>query len=85
MQETWALSLGGEEGGEKMTTHSSLLARKSHGQRSLAGCSPGGRTEVDMTAWLTLPHSSLEGLSLCLPQTWNPGPTQPLGLPLRAP
>ena len=49
MQETWVLSLGGEEGGEKMTTHSSLLARKSRGQRSLAGCSPGSRTELDMT------------------------------------
>ena len=29
-----------------------LLPGKSHGQRSLVGCSPWGREELDMTAWL---------------------------------
>ena len=32
-----------------MTTHSSILAGKSHGQRSLAGYSPWGRQESDTT------------------------------------
>ena len=32
-----------------MATHSSLLAEKSHGQRSFPGYSPWGRTELDMT------------------------------------
>ena len=31
-----------------MTTHSSIVAWKSHGQRSLAGYSPRGRKELDM-------------------------------------
>ena len=30
-----------------------LLPGKSHGQRSLVGCSPWGRKESDMTEWLT--------------------------------
>ena len=40
-QESWVRSLG-REGGleEEMATHSSILAGKSHGQRSLAGYSP---------------------------------------------
>ena len=41
-QETHAQSLEKE-----MATHSSILAGKSHGQRSLAGCSPWGREESD--------------------------------------
>ena len=32
-----------------MATHSSLLAGGSHGQRSLAGCSPWGFAESDTT------------------------------------
>ena len=35
-----------------------LLPRKSHGQRSLVGCSPWGCTESDMTEWLHF-HFSL--------------------------
>ena len=35
-----------------------LLPRKSHGQRSLVGCSPWGRYELDMTEWLHF-HFSL--------------------------
>ena len=38
MQELWVRSLGQEGPVEKeMTTHSSILAGKSHGQRCLAG------------------------------------------------
>ena len=32
-----------------LVTHSSILRGKSHGQRSLVGCSPWGRTESDKT------------------------------------
>ena len=32
-----------------MATHSSILAWKSHGQRSLAGYSPWGHKETDIT------------------------------------
>ena len=40
MRETWVRSLGREDVLEKeMATHSSILAWKSHGQRSLAGYS----------------------------------------------
>ena len=34
-----------------------FLPRKSHGQRSLAGYSPCGRRESDMTEQLTKPHT----------------------------
>ena len=41
MLETWVRFLGWEDPMEKkMATHSSILAWKSHGQRSLAGYSP---------------------------------------------
>ena len=36
-----------------MADHSSTLAGKSHGQRSLAGCSAWGRTESDTTEQLS--------------------------------
>ena len=42
--------LGQENFPEKdIATHSSILAGKSHGQRSLAGYSPWGRNKLDMT------------------------------------
>ena len=42
--------LSGEDPLEKgMATHSSILAWRSHGQKSLEGYSPWGRTESDMT------------------------------------
>ena len=48
MQETWVRFLGQEDPLEKeMATHSSMLAGKSHGQKSLAGYSPRGREELD--------------------------------------
>ena len=40
-QDTWLLSLGGEDALEKsIATHSSILAWRSHGQRSLVGYGP---------------------------------------------
>ena len=41
-----------------MAPHSSTLAWKIHGKRSLVGCSPWGREESDMTEWLRC-HFSL--------------------------
>ena len=38
--------------------HSSILAWRIHGQRSLAGYSPWGHKESDMTEWLTHKHTS---------------------------
>ena len=53
VQETWVQSLGGEGPLEKeMAAHSSIVAWKSHGQRSLAGCSPWGCKESDTTEQL---------------------------------
>ena len=49
-QEMWVPSLGQEDLLEEETaTHSNILARESHGQRSLAGCSPKGCKESDTT------------------------------------
>ena len=49
-QEMQILSLGQEDALEKeMATHSSILPGKSHGQRSLVGCSPWGHKELDVT------------------------------------
>ena len=50
MQETHVPSLGQEDPLEqKMATHSRSLPGKFHGQRSLAGYSPRGHKELDMT------------------------------------
>ena len=50
MQETWAWSLSWEDPLEKeMATHSSILAREIHGQRSLEGYSPWGCEDSGMT------------------------------------
>ena len=54
MQETWVWSLGWEDPLEKeMATHSSVLAWKIHGLRSLAGYSPWGHEKSDTTGRLT--------------------------------
>ena len=46
-------SLGREDTLEKeMATHSSMLAGKSHGQKSLVGYSPWDRKESDMSKTL---------------------------------
>ena len=48
-------SLGREDPPEKeMTTHSSILSRESHAQRSLPGYSPYGHKELDMTEKLSI-------------------------------
>ena len=50
MRETRVQSLGQEDPLEKeVATHSSILAWKAHGQRSLAGYSPPGHKESYMT------------------------------------
>ena len=60
MQETCVQPLGWEDPLEKgMSTHSSVLAGESHGQRSLAGYSPWGQKESDIIEWLT--HSTIWG------------------------
>ena len=54
MWETWVRSLGRENPLEKgMTTHFSILVGEFHGQRSLAGYSPWGHKESDMTERLS--------------------------------
>ena len=58
MQETWVQSLGQEDSLEKgMATHSSILAWRIHGQRSLEGYSLWGLKEPDMTEQLTHTHT----------------------------
>jgi len=50
MQEIWVRSLGQEDPLEKgMAIHSRFLPGESHGQRSLAGYSPWGQEESEMT------------------------------------
>ena len=50
IQETWVRSLAREDPLEKgMAIHASTLPGKFHGQRSLAGYSPWGCKELDMT------------------------------------
>ena len=54
----WVQFMGQEDSLEKeMATRSSILARRTHGQRSLVGCSPWGCEEWDNTeyACCTLP------------------------------
>ena len=49
MQETWVQFLSQKDSLEKdMATHSSILAWRIHGQRSLVGYSPWDRKELDM-------------------------------------
>ena len=50
MQETWVQSLSREDPeGKGMTTHSSILSGKCHGQQSLAAYSSWGCKELDTT------------------------------------
>ena len=61
MWETWVRSLGWEDPLEKeMATHSSILAWRTPGRRSLVGYSPRGRKESDTTERLhfTLLHGN---------------------------
>ena len=53
MQETWIQLLDWKDHlEEEIATYSSILAGKSHGQRSLVGYSPQGHKELDMAYWL---------------------------------
>ena len=57
MQEMQVPPLGQEDPLEKeVSTHSSILAWETHGQRSLVGYSPGDRKELDMTEQLKKLH-----------------------------
>ena len=50
IKEVWVQSLGQEDPLEKkMATHSSILPGEFHGQKRLAGYSPWGLKESDMT------------------------------------
>ena len=54
MWETWVQSKGWEDPLEKeLATHSSTLAWRSHGQKSLVGYSPRCHKELDTTKHLT--------------------------------
>ena len=54
IQETWVRSLGQEDPLKKrMAIHSNIFPGEFHGQRSLAGYSPWGCKELDMTEQLT--------------------------------
>ena len=65
MRETRVWSLGQEDPLEKeIATHSSILAWKIHGLRSLVGYSPWGRKESDTTERLSLPFPIREALTL---------------------
>ena len=61
VQETRVQFLGREDPLEKeMAIHSSTLAWKTHGQRSLVGYSPWGHKESDMTERLHFTSSLLQ-------------------------
>ena len=68
MRETRVRALGREDPLEKeMAIHSSTLAWKSHGQRSLVGYSLWGHKESDTTERLHFTRSILGILSITLP------------------
>ena len=57
VREIWVQSLGWKDPLEKeMATHSSILACRIHGQRSLVDNSPQGHKESDTTEGLTHTH-----------------------------
>ena len=61
-----------------------LLPRKSHGWRSLVGCSPWGREELDTTEWLHFHFHALEKQMATHSSVlaWRiPGIAEPGGLP----
>ena len=67
-----------------MATHSILLPGKSHGQRSLVGCSPWGREELDTTELLHFHFNALEKEMATHSSVlaWRiPGTAEPGGLP----
>ena len=59
VQETQVQSLGWEDPWSRKWQPTPVsLPRKSHGQRSLVGCSPWGRKESGMTERLTQPQQN---------------------------
>ena len=59
-----------------------LLPGKSHGQRSLVGCSPWGRSELDTTEWLHFHALEKEMATHSSVLAWRiPGTAEPAGLP----
>ena len=65
MQEIQVQSLGWENPLAKaMVTHSSVLAWRTPGQRSLSGYNTQGHKELDMTEQLSLSHIVVARLSL---------------------
>jgi len=78
MQETWVLSLSGEDPLEKgMQPTQVFFPGEFHGQRSLVGYSPWGHKESDITERLMAPHSST--LAWKIPWTEEPGRLQSMG------
>ena len=66
MQEIRVQSLGREDRLEKeMTAHSSILAWETHGQRSMAGCSPWCRKKPDTTERLVQSVNN-NNISMCV-------------------
>ena len=58
MRETWVRSLGQEDSLEKeMAAHSSTIAWKTPGWKSVVGYSPWGRKELDTTERLPFMHT----------------------------
>ena len=65
-----------------MATHSVLLPGKSHGWRSLVGCSPWGCYKSDMTEQLHFHASEKEMATYSSVLAWRiPGTGEPGGLP----
>ena len=59
-----------------------LLPGKSHGRRSLVGCSPWGRWELDMTEWFHFHALEKEMATHSSVLAWRiPGTGEPGGLP----
>ena len=58
-QETWVQSLDWEDPLEKEENPLWFWPEVFHGQRSLAGYSPWGHKQLDMTEWLSLPSHSI--------------------------
>ena len=77
MQESWVRSLDWEDSLEKeIATHSSILAWKSHEQRSLVGYTPRGSKESDTTERLHfLAHTHVHWVSAAIQ------PSHPLSTP----
>ena len=61
MWETRVRFLGWEDPLEKGISTSTILARKFHGQRSLAGYSPWGRRELDMAEHARMHRLDMKG------------------------